>query len=162
MQNLEKRRKPGRPTLGPRKRTRASFTLEPRHALWLQEAGRAQGKSASQILDEIIERASREPASRLRISVPTQAVRAFCEKHGVAKLALYGSVLTERFGPDSDVDAWVDFLPGREISYFDLAAMEEELSRLFASRKVDLKTRAELSRYFRDEVTRDAEIVYAA
>jgi predicted nucleotidyltransferase len=47
-------------------------------------------------------------------------------------------------------------------TYLDLAAIESELSQLVGGRRVDLRTPAELSRYFRDEVVRGAEIQYAA
>jgi predicted nucleotidyltransferase len=39
--------------------------------------------------------------------------------------------------------------------------MEEELSRLFGDRKIDLRTPQDLSRYFRDEVAAAAEVQYA-
>ena len=46
----------------------------------------------------------------------------------------------------------VEFRPGETPSLFDLARMERELSTLVGGRKVDLRTRQDLSRYLRDEV----------
>ena len=74
----------------------------------------------------------------------------FCRRHHVRKLALFGSVLRDDFGPDSDVDVLVEFEPGHVpgLAFFD---MEAELSHLIG-RQVDLNTPQFLSRYFRDTV----------
>ncbi len=86
----------------------------------------------------------------------------FCRKHHVLRLSLFGSVLRDDFGPDSDVDVLVEFEPGRVPGLLRIARMERELSRLFAGRKVDLRTPADLSRYFRDEVVSTARVQYDA
>jgi uncharacterized protein len=39
--------------------------------------------------------------------------------------------------------------------------MEEQLSTLFRGRKIDLRTPQDLSRYFREKVIADAEVLYA-
>ena len=84
----------------------------------------------------------------------------FCRRHGVRKLALFGSVLTKQFSESSDVDVLVEFEPDARVGYLGMAAMERELSELFGGRKVDLRTPSELSRYFRDEVVRTAAVQY--
>ena len=48
------------------------------------------------------------------IELDDEAIRAFCEKWGVAELAVFGSVLRDDFRPDSDVDFLVTWLPGRK------------------------------------------------
>jgi|SRR6266542_2867609 len=96
-----------------------------------------------------------------RIDMPKEAVAAFCRKHGVRRLALFGSVLTDRFRPDSDVDVLVEFAPGAHAGFLKLATMELELSSVLG-RKVDLRTPGELSRYFRDQVLRNAEVQFGA
>lgn len=85
----------------------------------------------------------------------------FCRRHQVCRLALFGSVLRDDFGPDSDVDVLVDFAPEARAGLFEMVRMEAELEELIG-RKVDLRTPAELSRYFRDEVVAGAEVQYAA
>ena len=85
----------------------------------------------------------------------------FCRRHGIRKLALFGSVLTEHFSDSSDVDVLVEFEPDARVGYFRMAAMERELSELFGGRNVDLRTPSELSRYFREEVVRTAAVQYA-
>ena len=85
----------------------------------------------------------------LHIELPLENIEAFCLRHHIRKLSLFGSVLTPRFGPSSDVDVLVEFERGQGPGYFGLSAMELELSDL-VGRKVDLRTPGEISRYFRD------------
>jgi predicted nucleotidyltransferase len=96
-----------------------------------------------------------------QIEIPEARVGELCRRNGIRRLALFGSVLTDRFSDASDVDVLVEFKPGERVGFFRLADIEEELSRLLGGRKVDLRTPMDLSRYFRDEVVRDALVVYA-
>lgn len=97
-----------------------------------------------------------------RFRVPPEKLAEFCRKHHVRKLSLFGSVLREDFRPDSDVDVLVEFEPGHVPGLFGLADMEAQLSALAGGRKVDVRTAAELSRYFRDRVVKEAKVQYAA
>ncbi|MBI4903834.1 MAG: nucleotidyltransferase family protein [Acidobacteria bacterium] len=95
----------------------------------------------------------------LQIELDNATVRAFCERNGIRKLSLFGSVLTPRFHPESDLDVLVEFQRDRTPTLFDLAGMEEELSGL-VGRRVDLRTPEDLSRYFRAEVIKQAVVQY--
>src|SRR5208337_5318995 len=95
-----------------------------------------------------------------RLQIPQDGVADFCQRHRIRKLALFGSVLREDFRPDSDVDVLVEFEPGHTVGLLRMAGLEIELSEALG-RKVDLRTPAELSRYFRDEVARTSEVQYA-
>lgn len=95
----------------------------------------------------------------IRLPIPRDKIEAFCVRHHIRKLSLFGSILTPRFRPESDVDVLVEFEPGRVPGYFGLAEMEMELSDLLGQ-KVDLRTSGELSRYFRDEVLASAAVQY--
>ena len=95
-----------------------------------------------------------------QIEIPPKQIEAFCRKHHIRKLSLFGSVLREDFGPESDVDVLVEFDPGQVVGLLRLAGMEIELSSIL-KRKVDLRTPAELSRYFRQQVLDSAEVQYA-
>ena len=97
----------------------------------------------------------------LAIRLEKSEIETFCRKHHLTKLALFGSVLTERFGPDSDIDILFEFHPDHVPTLFDVAAMEEELSQILG-RKTDMRTPRDLSRHFRDEVVRTALVQYAA
>lgn len=55
----------------------------------------------------------------------------------------------------------MEFEPGRTPGLLGISAMEIELSGLLGGRKVDLRTAADLSRWFRDEVSSSAEVQYA-
>jgi predicted nucleotidyltransferase len=99
---------------------------------------------------------------RTGVTMPSKEQLAeFSKQHHIRKLALFGSILREDFGPDSDIDILVEFEPEHIPGLFDLMKMEEELSSLFG-RIVDLRTPKDLSRYFRDEVLERAEVQYLA
>lgn len=88
-----------------------------------------------------------------------EKIQAFCKKHHVASLALFGSVLTFNFNNQSDIDFLVKFDREHIPSLFGLVSMEDELSEI-VGRKADLKTANELSPYFRDEVLAQAKEIY--
>jgi len=96
----------------------------------------------------------------LQIDIPAEALDAFCRKWKIRRLALFGSILREDFRPESDVDVLVEFQPDRVPGLFGIAQMERELSALFAGRTVDVRTPQDLSRYFRQRVMEEAEVVY--
>lgn len=93
-----------------------------------------------------------------RIDIDSRKIAEFCRRHHIRKLAFFGSVLRDDFGPESDVDVLVEFEPGR-VPGLALFSMEEELSRILG-RKADLNTQGFLSPYFRDRVLSEAEIQY--
>ena len=93
------------------------------------------------------------------IAVDHRAIADFCRRHGICRLALFGSVLREDFRSESDVDVLVEFEAGCVVGLIRLAGIERELSEILG-RKADLRTPADLSRYFRDDVVRTAEVVY--
>ena len=95
-----------------------------------------------------------------KINVPSDEVADFCRRNHIRRLAFFGSLLRDDFGPDSDVDVLVEFEPGARVGLFELFDMEQELSRLLGGRKVDINTRQNLSKYFRDEVMQEAEEQY--
>ena len=95
------------------------------------------------------------------IDIPEDKIAAFCRKHGIRRLSLFGSILRDDFGPDSDIDVLVEFEPGARRGLFRIAGMEIELSKLF-DRKADINTVGLLGRRFRDEVVGEAEVQYDA
>ena len=97
----------------------------------------------------------------LPIEIDREQIAAFCRKHHLIKLALFGSVLTDRFGPDSDVDVLFEYDPEHVPTLFDVVRMERELSEILG-RKADMRTPRDLSRYFRDEVVQNAVVQYVA
>jgi predicted nucleotidyltransferase len=102
---------------------------------------------------------------RVRIPIPQDQLRAFCQRHRIRRLALFGSVLREDFRSDSDVDVLVDFEQGAEPGLFDLVGIQDELSEILG-RQVDLVERQAVERsenYIRRRHILDsAETVYVA
>jgi hypothetical protein len=93
--------------------------------------------------------------------IDRSVVRAFCQRHGIARLALFGSALRDDFGPDSDVDVLVEFEPGH-VPGLNFVSMERELSGLLQGRRVDLVTPKFLNVRIREQVLREAEPLYVA
>jgi uncharacterized protein len=93
------------------------------------------------------------------IKIPQEKIADFCQRHHITKMALFGSVLRDDFGPDSDVDVIVEFhpehIPG--LAFFD---MQDELAGIIG-RRIDMHTPAELSRYFK-HVFQEAQTIYVA
>ncbi len=83
-----------------------------------------------------------------------------CRKHGITRLALFGSAARGELGPESDIDLLVEFVPGRRVG-LRFITIQEEL-RVLLGRKVDLNTSAFLSPHFRDRVEAEAVPLYEA
>ena len=95
-----------------------------------------------------------------KIDIPKAAIEDLCRRNRIRRLALFGSVLRDDFGPDSDVDVLVEFEPGARVG-LRFFAMEQELSQILGG-KVDLNTPGFLSKHFRNEVITEAEVLYDA
>ena len=95
------------------------------------------------------------------ISFPEQDISAFCRRHGVRRLSVFGSILRDDFGPQSDVDVLVEFEPGRTPGMIGFGGMILELSAI-TGRSVDLRTPADLSEYFRPRILQEAKLLHAA
>jgi predicted nucleotidyltransferase len=95
------------------------------------------------------------------ISIDRDAVSAFCQRHHIRRLALFGSVLRDDFGPDSDVDVLVEFQAGH-VPGFNFVSIEREFSGLLHGRRVDMLTPKFLNPRIRDQVLSSAEPLYVA
>jgi hypothetical protein len=90
-----------------------------------------------------------------------EKIADFCRRSHIRRLSLFGSVLRDDFGPESDVDVLVEFEPAQQPGLLGLARMSAQLSVMIGGRPVDLRTAKDLSRHFREEVLRTAEVVFA-
>ncbi len=97
----------------------------------------------------------------VKIEINREKIVAFCNRNHIRHLALFGSVLRDDFGPDSDVDVLVEFEPTARVGLLGLAGMEIELSEILG-RTVDLNTPGFLSKYYRNKVLAEAEVQYDA
>lgn len=95
-----------------------------------------------------------------QLAYPSEKIADFCRRHGIRRLAVFGSAVRDDFRADSDLDVLVEFEPGR-VPGFRFIALQDELSAILG-RRVDLNTPASLSRYFRDRVQAESRVLYAA
>ncbi len=159
--------KRGRPARGAQRRVRTSFTIPPGDVLWLKETSRNLRMSKSQLLEKVLafSKAGFSPANYaaiegVKVPVPSRQVEEFCRRNFIRKLSLFGSVRTEQFTAESDIDVLAEFEEGKSPSLFALSNLQRELSLIFNGRRVDLRTPDELSRYFKDDVVREAVPIY--
>jgi len=94
------------------------------------------------------------------VDIPKESIAAFCRRHHIRRLSLYGSVLRSDFRPDSDIDVLVEFEPGQVVG-LRIIDMEQELSALFGGRKVDIISEKYLNHRLRDRILQSAEVQYA-
>jgi predicted nucleotidyltransferase len=96
----------------------------------------------------------------LQVSIDRERLAAFCQRHHIRKLALYGSVLRDDFRPESDVDVLVEFEPEYMVG-FRILDIEEELGQLLGGRRIDLVSEKYLNPRLRKRVLASAEVQYA-
>ena len=95
-----------------------------------------------------------------RVAIDRERIADLCRRHHIRKLALFGSVLSDDFRPDSDIDVLVDFEPGQVVG-FRIFDIEDELSQILGGHRVDLVREKYLNRRLRDRVLATAETEYA-
>lgn len=96
------------------------------------------------------------------LDVPMEKIAEFCRKWKIRQFSLFGSVLREDFGPDSDVDVLVSFQPDSTWDLLDMVEMRDELMALFG-REVDLVEEEGLRNPFRRAgILSTRQVVYAA
>ena len=98
--------------------------------------------------------------SEQQIEIPKEKLAELCRRNHILRLSLFGSVLHDLFGPNSDVDVLVEFDPDH-IPGFALIRIQDELSALLGGRKVDLVTPKFLNRRIRKRVESEARVQYA-
>lgn len=104
---------------------------------------------------------SEAASAHLKLAYDRQQLAELCRRHHIRRLSLFGSVLRDDFGPESDVDVLVEFEPGHTPG-LAITDVEDELSTLFGGRRVDLVTERSLHRLIRDGVLASAVPQYAA
>ena len=97
-----------------------------------------------------------------RIHLPIEQIRAFCQRYGVVEFALFGSVLRDDFGPDSDVDVLLTFRPGHGFTFENTPEIHDELARLFG-RPVDVVEKSRIRNPFRRRaILNSYQVIHAA
>ena len=94
-----------------------------------------------------------------RLAIPRERIAAFCKKNGIRRFSLFGSVLRDDFGPDSDVDVVAEFEPGVRFGLFELVDMQDELSAI-VGRKAEIFEFPALRPWMQEEVAGSMELFY--
>lgn len=107
----------------------------------------------------------KDQTTQARMGVSPDEIAAFCKRRQITELALFGSVLRDDFGPDSDIDVLVKFSPNAKLSFLALDQMEKELSKMLG-RPVDLIEKVAIEKspnwIRRENILGSAETIYAA
>ncbi|MBN1515724.1 nucleotidyltransferase family protein [Candidatus Sumerlaeota bacterium] len=93
------------------------------------------------------------------LDIPEQQIEEYCRQKRIRKMMLFGSVVRNDFRPESDVDVLVEFEPEARVGLIRFAGMELELTDLL-KRKVDLNTIDFIHPEYRDEILREARLIY--
>jgi predicted nucleotidyltransferase len=97
----------------------------------------------------------------IQIDFSREALDAICRRRAVKRLALFGSVVRDDFGPDSGVDVLVEFdhdtFEGKQVY-----KIYDELTELFGGRKIDLVEVEFVNRRLRERILEEAHDVFAA
>ncbi|NEP88197.1 MAG: DNA polymerase subunit beta [Okeania sp. SIO2C2] len=98
-----------------------------------------------------------------RLQTKESKIHNFCQKWQITELSVFGSILTDKFNQNSDVDILVQFAPEARISLFDLENIESELKIIFG-RDVDVvsKKAIQCSRNWirRQNILGSAQVLY--
>jgi hypothetical protein len=94
-----------------------------------------------------------------KIDIPEEKIADFCRRHHIQKLSLFGSVLSDEFGPESDVDVLVEFEPDH-VPGLALIRIQDELSALLGGRQIDLVTPKFINQRIRKQVEAQARVQY--
>ena len=99
------------------------------------------------------------------INIRQENITDFCHRWKINEFALFGSVLRDDFGPESDIDVLVTFASDAGWSLLDHVDMQDELKTIF-KRNVDLISKRGIERsnnhIRRKEILESAEVIYAA
>jgi len=101
------------------------------------------------------------PLQGPRIKISKSWIEQFCKTHHIVKLALFGSVLTDDFSAESDVDILVEFDPNHIPGFFGVVEMREELS-LNIGQEVDLRTPEDIGALSRKNLIQQSYLLYSA
>jgi predicted nucleotidyltransferase len=97
---------------------------------------------------------------QLAIPVPHDEIATFCRKWGIRRLAFFGSVVRDDFGPESDVDVLVEFDPARIPGWEFYWDIPNDLSEVLRGRRVDMGTFGSISPWIRRDVLAEAVDIY--
>src|ERR1700728_186178 len=105
---------------------------------------------------------STDVREKIGVEVPLDQIERFCNRFGVEQFALFGSVLREDFGPDSDIDVLLKFKPGHGFTFENTPDIQDELESMFG-RPIDVIEKGRIRNPFRRHAIMSSyRVVYAA
>jgi len=93
--------------------------------------------------------------------IPLQTIQAFCRRHHIRRLSLFGFAARGDFGPESDLDILVEFQPEARIGFLQLSRMQRELTEIF-HRPVDLVLRTGLKPAIGGQILNEEVLLHVA
>jgi len=97
---------------------------------------------------------------RERLNLTDGQIADFCRQHHIKRMAVFGSILRDDWGPQSDVDVLVEVEPGH-VPGFGFIAIGRRLGEVIG-RPVDLSTFNGVHPYLRQEIYNTLEVIYDA
>jgi uncharacterized protein len=94
------------------------------------------------------------------ITIPQEEIAQFCQKYHIRRLSFFGSVLSDDFRADSDIDVLVEFEPGHSAGLMKMTRMQDEFSSLLGGHKIDLVTEGFLNHRIRSQILASAQVQY--
>jgi predicted nucleotidyltransferase len=94
-----------------------------------------------------------------KLPITEDQLADFCRKHRIQRMSVFGSVLREDFGPESDVDFLVEFDPDSHLGW-GIVGVCDELEKLIG-RHVDVVNPKYLKQRLRKSVLESAQLVYS-
>ena len=95
-----------------------------------------------------------------RIAINQQKLADVCRRYDILRLSFFGSVLTDDFHKESDVDVLVEFKAGKTPGFIKIHQLEEELSKILDDKKIDLVTVKSLNPRIRGKIISEAVLQY--
>ncbi len=99
-----------------------------------------------------------------RIELPREAIADFCRRWGIVRLEIFGSVLRDDFGPNSDVD-FLYLFESNKYPGWEFVSLCEEMEQLIG-RPIDMVSRQAIesskNAHRKREILDSAQLIYAA
>jgi predicted nucleotidyltransferase len=89
-----------------------------------------------------------------------KSVEPALRAHGVAALYMFGSYARDEARPDSDLDVFIDKVPGRRFGFDELMGSYHVLCDAVPGIEISYGTRSGLSKYIKNEVERQAVRIF--
>lgn len=97
------------------------------------------------------------------LDVPRDQLQALARRFHIRRAAVFGSAARGELRPDSDIDLLVEFEPGQAPSLWAAQELQDDFSRLFGGRPVDIVPPEVLRNpYRRKTIEPDLKVLYEA